>query len=57
VSADETLAEPNNIRARQAAGTVHVHPNGRFVYGANLRRRRQVGVGSNLARMPVSVAL
>jgi 6-phosphogluconolactonase len=31
----ETLAEPNNIRARQAAGTVHVHPDGRFVYGAN----------------------
>jgi 6-phosphogluconolactonase (cycloisomerase 2 family) len=31
----ETLAEPNNIRARQAAGTVHVHPNGRFMYGAN----------------------
>jgi len=31
----ETLAEPHNIRARQAAGTVHVHPNGRFVYGAN----------------------
>jgi 6-phosphogluconolactonase len=31
----ETLAGPNNIRARQAAGTVHVHPNGRFVYGAN----------------------
>ena len=31
----ETLAEPANIRARQAAGTVHVHPNGRFVYGAN----------------------
>src|SRR5882757_2664628 len=31
----ETLAEPNNIRARQAAGTVHLHPNGRFVYGAN----------------------
>jgi 6-phosphogluconolactonase len=30
-----TLAEPNNIRARQAAGTVHVHPNGRFLYGAN----------------------
>jgi 6-phosphogluconolactonase len=30
-----TLAEPGNIRARQAAGTVHVHPNGRFVYGAN----------------------
>src|ERR1700751_4990441 len=31
----ETLAEPNNIRARQAAGTVHDHPNGRFLYGAN----------------------
>ena len=31
----ETLAEPNDIRARQAAGTVHVHPNGRFLYGAN----------------------
>jgi 6-phosphogluconolactonase len=31
----ETLAEPHNIRARQAAGTLHVHPNGRFVYGAN----------------------
>jgi 6-phosphogluconolactonase (cycloisomerase 2 family) len=31
----ETLEQPNNIRARQAAGTVHVHPNGRFVYGAN----------------------
>jgi 6-phosphogluconolactonase len=30
-----TLAEPNNIRGRQAAGTVHVHPNGRFVYVAN----------------------
>ncbi len=31
----ETLSEPKNIRARQAAGTVHVHPNGRFLYGAN----------------------
>jgi 6-phosphogluconolactonase (cycloisomerase 2 family) len=30
-----TLDQPNNIRARQAAGTVHVHPNGRFLYGAN----------------------
>jgi 6-phosphogluconolactonase (cycloisomerase 2 family) len=30
-----TLLEPNNIRSRQAASTVHVHPNGRFVYGAN----------------------
>src|SRR5438477_4424226 len=31
----ETLTEPGNIRGRQAAGTVHVHPNGRFVYAAN----------------------
>jgi 6-phosphogluconolactonase len=31
----DTLAEPNNIRARQAASAVHVHPNGRFLYGAN----------------------
>jgi 6-phosphogluconolactonase (cycloisomerase 2 family) len=31
----ETLAEPDNIRGRQAAGTVHVHPNGGFVYAAN----------------------
>ena len=31
----ETLAEPGNTRGRQAAGTVHVHPNGRFVYVAN----------------------
>jgi 6-phosphogluconolactonase (cycloisomerase 2 family) len=30
-----TLLEPNNIRSRQAASTVHVHPNGRFLYGAN----------------------
>ena len=29
------LLDPHNIRSRQAAGTVHVHPNGRFVYGAN----------------------
>ena len=31
----ETLAEPGNVRSRQVAGTVHVHPNGRFVYVAN----------------------
>ena len=31
----ETLAEPGNIRGRQAAGTVHIHPSGRFVYAAN----------------------
>jgi len=31
----ETLARPDNKLSRQAAGTVHVHPNGRFVYAAN----------------------
>ncbi len=30
-----TLADPDNIRGRQAVGTVHVHPNGRTVYVAN----------------------
>jgi 6-phosphogluconolactonase len=40
----ETLAEPNNIRSRQAAGTVHVHPNGRFLYGAN-RAQDTIDVG------------
>jgi 6-phosphogluconolactonase len=30
-----TLAEPDNIRGRQAAGTVHVHPKGHVVYVAN----------------------
>jgi 6-phosphogluconolactonase (cycloisomerase 2 family) len=40
----ETLAEPKNIRARQAAGTVHVHPNGRFLYGAN-RAQDTIDVG------------
>jgi 6-phosphogluconolactonase (cycloisomerase 2 family) len=32
---EETLARPQQIVSRQAAGTVHVHPNGRFVYGVN----------------------
>lgn len=40
----DTLAEPGNIRGRQAAGTVHVHPNGRFVYAAN-RASSTVQVG------------
>jgi 6-phosphogluconolactonase (cycloisomerase 2 family) len=31
----ETLAAPGATRSRQAAGTVHVHPNGRFVYAVN----------------------
>jgi 6-phosphogluconolactonase (cycloisomerase 2 family) len=31
----DSLAEPAAGRSGQAAGTVHVHPNGRFVYQAN----------------------
>jgi len=31
----DTLAEPDNIRCRQAAGTVRVHPDGRFAYAVN----------------------
>ena len=31
----DTVGEPGKTRSRQAAGTVHVHPNGRFVYGVN----------------------
>lgn len=31
----ETLAHPDKIQSRQAAGTVHVHPNGRVLYGVN----------------------
>jgi 6-phosphogluconolactonase (cycloisomerase 2 family) len=31
----ESLAEPNNRRPGQGAGTIHIHPNGRFVYQAN----------------------
>jgi 6-phosphogluconolactonase (cycloisomerase 2 family) len=35
VYSKETLAEPGNIRSRQAASALHVHPNGRFLYGSN----------------------
>ena len=31
----DTLADPANVRPRQLAGTIHVHPNGRFVYLIN----------------------
>jgi 6-phosphogluconolactonase len=31
----DTLADRKNIKPRQLAGTIHVHPNGRFVYVAN----------------------
>jgi 6-phosphogluconolactonase len=31
----DTLADPQHIRPMQAAGTIHIHLNGRFVYVAN----------------------
>lgn len=31
----ETLADPARIRSRQSACTLHVHPNGRFLYFSN----------------------
>ena len=31
----DTLTDPSNVRSGQALGTIHVHPNGRFVYLAN----------------------
>jgi 6-phosphogluconolactonase len=31
----DTLIEPSNVRPGQALGTIHVHPNGKFVYLAN----------------------
>jgi 6-phosphogluconolactonase (cycloisomerase 2 family) len=31
----ETLADPAHIRSRQSACTLHVHPNGRFLYFSN----------------------
>lgn len=40
-----TLAEPGAIRGRQVAGTIHVHPNGRFVYVAN-RASSTIGEGT-----------
>ncbi len=30
-----TLLEPDNVRTRQRAGAIHVHPNGRFLYLSN----------------------
>jgi 6-phosphogluconolactonase len=33
--AKDTLAAPGNVRPGQALGTIHVHPDGKFVYMAN----------------------
>lgn len=35
VYSKNTLTDPSNVRPRQMASAVHVHPNGRFVYVAN----------------------
>ncbi|HXP88593.1 MAG TPA: beta-propeller fold lactonase family protein [Bryobacteraceae bacterium] len=42
----DSLANPGNAPASQVAGTVHVHPNGRFVYQAN-RASGTTGQGAN----------
>jgi 6-phosphogluconolactonase len=44
----ETLANPDNIVSRQAAGTVHVHPNGRFLYGVNRADTTRAFEGRNV---------
>ena len=31
----DTLSEPGNVRPGQGAGTVHIHPNGKFAYVVN----------------------
>jgi hypothetical protein len=31
----DSLADPGHVHAEQIAGTVHLHPNGKFVYQAN----------------------
>jgi len=33
--AKDTLIDPGNVRPGQALGTIHMHPNGKFVYLAN----------------------
>jgi 6-phosphogluconolactonase len=50
----DTLADPANVKPRQLAGTIHVHPNGRFVYVMNrndwtvdYRGRQVFGGGDN----------
>jgi 6-phosphogluconolactonase len=47
----DTLAEPGNLRPKQLAGAVHLHPNGRFVYVAN-----RSDAMTELAGKPVALA-
>jgi len=44
----ETLANPDKIISRQAAGTVHVHPSGRFLYGVNRANTTKEFEGKNV---------
>lgn len=44
----DTLANPSTILSRQAAGTVHVHPNGRFLYGVNRADATRTFEGKNV---------
>ncbi len=44
----DTLANPDTILSRQAAGTVHVHPNGRFLYGVNRADTTRTFAGKNV---------
>jgi 6-phosphogluconolactonase (cycloisomerase 2 family) len=44
----ETLAQPTPLRSRQVAGTVHVHPHGRFVYCANRADTTTTFAGQNV---------
>lgn len=41
-----TLANPGQDRARQAAGPIHAHPNGRFVYGSNRAEQTEMIAGA-----------
>ena len=45
---ENTLQEPENIRGHQLVGTVHVHPNGRFVYVANRASSTAAKDGKNV---------
>lgn len=46
----ETLAEPGNLRPRQLAGPIHVHPNGRLVYVVNRSDHSTASDGGALFR-------
>ena len=44
----DSLTTPEHVVAEQAAGTVHVHPNGRFVYQANRANGTTAFQGKNV---------